>query len=274
MSVTPVLAMDILVVDIGNSRLRAALLEGGQCLEEWSWDYTNADHLATANPEFLESVGPDFYWSWQWRSLLGRLQPHRSELQIYIASVAPRQCKVALEGIKDVGFRRVHVAACWDPWPFTIDVESPETVGIDRLANIAGLVGLGMRSAIAVDLGTAITIDLLEEGCFRGGMILPGLVLQARALHDHTAALPLVDVTTHVTSVGRSTPEAMVSGITNVTLAGVATVAQRLAREAGPKVPIVCTGGWGRRLQAHLPTAQYEADLTFLGLRALAACRI
>lgn len=273
MTATPPLAMDLLLVDIGNTRLRAALVQGGQCLEEWSWVYSDADSLAAANPAALDSVGQDFYWSWQWRSLLGRLHSRRSELPIYIASVAPRQCKVALEEIKDVGFRTVHVAVCWDPWPFKIDIESLETIGIDRLANIAGLVGLGMQSAIAVDLGTAVTIDVLEQGCFRGGMILPGLVLQAQALHDHTATLPLVDMTQSVAFVGRSTPEAMVSGITNVTLEGVAAVAQRLASKVGQEVPIVCTGGWGERLMAHVHRARYEADLTFLGLRALAARR-
>ena len=46
-----------------------------------------------------------------------------------------------------------------------------------------------------VDVGTAITVDLVSaDGAFLGGAILPGIQMSARALHEFTDLLPLVDV--------------------------------------------------------------------------------
>jgi type III pantothenate kinase len=81
--------------------------------------------------------------------------------------------------------------------PLAIDVDFPELVGSDRLmaALAANRLRAPDRAAIVVDLGTAITVDLVTaEGAFAGGAILPGLAMAARALDDHTDALPRVVV--------------------------------------------------------------------------------
>ncbi|MEP3480414.1 MAG: type III pantothenate kinase [Fuerstiella sp.] len=80
--------------------------------------------------------------------------------------------------------------------PLKMDVENPETVGIDRL-----LTAIAVRSrqtiptsVIVVDAGTATTVNLTTaDGTFRGGAILPGMRMSAHALHDYTAVLPLID---------------------------------------------------------------------------------
>ena len=80
--------------------------------------------------------------------------------------------------------------------PLKMDVENPETVGIDRL-----LTAVAVRSrqtipttVIVVDAGTATTVNLTTaDGTFRGGAILPGMRMSAHALHDYTAVLPLID---------------------------------------------------------------------------------
>ena len=46
-----------------------------------------------------------------------------------------------------------------------------------------------------VDVGSAITVDLVSaDGAFLGGAILPGIAMSARALHEFTDLLPLVDM--------------------------------------------------------------------------------
>ena len=80
--------------------------------------------------------------------------------------------------------------------PLTIRVEEPARVGIDRLlaALAADRLRQRDRAAIVVDLGTAITVDLVEaDGAFAGGAILPGIATSARALAEQTDALPQVD---------------------------------------------------------------------------------
>lgn len=171
-----------------------------------------------------------------------------------------------LRALSDHGFGAVHAVTSRDRWPFRLDVDAPETVGVDRLANVAGAVGLGMKRAVIVDLGTAITVDLLADGDFRGGLIAPGMTLQARALHEHTSALPLVDMTAAAPRLGRSTREAILAGIHGVTLRGTAWTARRLARDLGPGTAIVLTGGYAARLRPHLRGARLEPLLLFRGL--------
>ena len=68
----------------------------------------------------------------------------------------------------------------------------PAQLGSDRWAALIGARHmLGARAAMVVVCGTATTIDFLSaDGVFKGGMIMPGLGLMLRSLHEGTAALP------------------------------------------------------------------------------------
>ncbi|WP_412851887.1 type III pantothenate kinase [Ectothiorhodospira shaposhnikovii] len=72
-----------------------------------------------------------------------------------------------------------------DSWLHGIcsDYLEPGRLGVDRYAAMAGARALGHETAIIVDCGTAVTLDLLvPEGRHRGGLILPGLGLMRRSL--------------------------------------------------------------------------------------------
>lgn len=106
-----------------------------------------------------------------------------------------------------------------DNLPIKVHVESPESVGIDRL--LAAIAANHLRNtnqpAIVVDLGTAITVDLVSaDGAFEGGAILPGIGMAAKALEEQTDALPLVpmvDLNNPPAPIGKSTVAAIESGI-------------------------------------------------------------
>ena len=77
--------------------------------------------------------------------------------------------------------------------PIQIGVDLPQSVGMDRLvaAVAANAVRPADSPAIIVDAGSAITVDLISKtGMFMGGIILPGLSLAAESLHQHTDQLP------------------------------------------------------------------------------------
>jgi type III pantothenate kinase len=103
--------------------------------------------------------------------------------------------------------------------PLTIRVDEPARVGVDRLlaAVAANRLRQAERAAIVVDLGTAITVDLVEpDGAFAGGAILPGIATSARALAEQTDALPQVhlEFLDHPPpALGKSTVTAIESGI-------------------------------------------------------------
>jgi type III pantothenate kinase len=69
---------------------------------------------------------------------------------------------------------------------------NPAQLGSDRWAALIGAHRLlGRKPAMVVVCGTATTIDFLTaDGLFKGGVILPGVGLMLRSLHEGTAALP------------------------------------------------------------------------------------
>lgn len=80
------------------------------------------------------------------------------------------------------------------PLPVAMDYNTPETLGMDRIANAAAVAQLEPEAVwLVVDAGTCITIDLVGSGTFFGGSIAPGIDLRLRAMYAGTAALPLVD---------------------------------------------------------------------------------
>jgi type III pantothenate kinase len=113
----------------------------------------------------------------------------------------------------------VHVLSYKSLLPFKIEYTTPETLGTDRIAAIAGSFDLFPDSEILViDAGTAITFDFLSSGSFRGGNISPGLKMRFKALNQFTDKLPLVSQSESFTFPGQNTNDAILAGvITGVT---------------------------------------------------------
>jgi type III pantothenate kinase len=113
----------------------------------------------------------------------------------------------------------------------------PSAAGMDRLANAAAAWARARRACVVIDLGTAITVDVVRDGAFVGGMIAPGWGLQAGALHEHTALLPRATPKRRL-SFGRGTIESIEAGISF----GVAGLIDAVRREFGRAV-LFGTGG-------------------------------
>jgi type III pantothenate kinase len=117
----------------------------------------------------------------------------------------------------------------------------PETVGADRLAAASAAWAEARRACAAVTIGTAVTVSVVNgRGDFVGGLIAPGPALQARALHDGTARLPLVRPVRARSVVGRETRRALEAGISF----GISGLLREVRRELG-RVPVFGTGGDG-----------------------------
>lgn len=171
--------------------------------------------------------------------------------------------------------------------PLLVDVDAPESIGIDRLLTALAARALvsDEQPLIVVDSGTATTVNLTtSNGTFRGGAILPGLRLSAYALHDYTARLPMIDAdslssgptTVDAPLPGRNTIDAMKSGLFWGQLGAIREISRRLAESAASQyadtTPAlqVLTGGGGRQLAGHLPNAIYIDSLALHGLALLA----
>lgn len=127
-----------------------------------------------------------------------------------------------------------------------IDYPKPSSIGADRLANAAAAVALGKLPAIVVDFGTAVTFDVIDAaGNYLGGIIAPGLPTAAAALHERTALLPLATVTESGACVGRSTAEAIRSGLLLGAVGLVREAVSGITAEAfgGKRPHVIATGG-------------------------------
>lgn len=130
------------------------------------------------------------------------------------------------------------------PLPLPTSLSEPEAIGVDRLCCAAAAFGRLQQACVVVDVGTAITIDCVsEDGEFLGGAILPGMRMQARALHSGTAQLPEVELTSPTWVFGRNTQEAILSGIVNGVRGAVRERVEAYATELRKWPLVICTGG-------------------------------
>lgn len=165
--------------------------------------------------------------------------------------------------------------------PLTVRVPEPERIGIDRL--LGALAVNRLRSpkvpAIAIDMGTAITVDLIAaDGAYEGGAILAGPTLSLLALHGGTATLPRLDATIldqPPSAIGKSTTQAMASGAYWGTLGAVRELIQRVSDDLKVKPELFVTGGASGPFVSklgggNLPPARHVPHLVLAGIRIAA----
>ncbi len=161
------------------------------------------------------------------------------------------------------------------PIPIRTEVRERDKVGDDRLLLALGAKQLAGAPCIVVSAGTAITVDWVDEsGSFAGGAIAPGFHLAARALHEHTALLPLIKpaaTQAGKSPIGADTTEALQSGIYWFCAGGVIALIHRYrAACSSPEAPVVCTGSDAGSLLPALAEfgVSHEPDLLLAGMTA------
>ena len=127
--------------------------------------------------------------------------------------------------------------------PIKNGYHTPNTLGADRLAAAVGAWAMEPESDVmVVDFGTAITIDYVIDGEFRGGNISPGVTTRFRALADYTACLPLCSATEEVLEYGRTTTEAIEQGVMRGVEHEIRGYVEAFSKE-NDKKRIIFTGG-------------------------------
>jgi type III pantothenate kinase len=127
--------------------------------------------------------------------------------------------------------------------PIEIAYSSRQTLGADRIAVAVGVVcEMGVKDALVIDMGSAITYDIIENGVFKGGNISPGVAMRFKALHDYTATLPLCEATEPNGEFGQSTQEAIEQGVMQGILYEIEGYVERVSTENDKKSIIFCGG--------------------------------
>jgi type III pantothenate kinase len=240
----------LLALDLGNTRLHAGLVRDG------------AVEAAAAAPaedaRALERLDPDF---------LRALRASAPAAAAFV-SVRPAADRALRESVRRLfGLAAVQLGVD-RPVPVANRTDRPEQVGADRLVNALASYARAKGACVAASFGTAVTVDAVaSDGAFLGGAILPGLRIQARALHDHCARLPDIGeeglltcqgtATPGPPAIGRTTLEAIRSGLVRGLAGAVRSLVDAARRELATavcsearseaeclrKVPLILTGG-------------------------------
>lgn len=132
------------------------------------------------------------------------------------------------------------------PMPFVNKYATPHTLGIDRLALMAGAVMLyPKQNVLVIDAGTCITFDLMtEKGEYLGGAIAPGIAMRFKAMHEFTSKLPLIEEQDFSIEnfVGNTTKTCMLSGVYNNVVCEIEGVMAKYEHQF-ENLTIILTGG-------------------------------
>ena len=250
----------LLAVDVGNTQTHIGVFRGETLVHEWrasTIPERTADELALMFGEFLA---------------LGELSFSRQITGVAISSVVPRATQELREMTERYfGFPAVVV----EPGTKTgvaVLTDNPREVGADRVANAVAAHALcGGSAAVVVDFGTAITVDAISaRGEYLGGAIAPGIDTAASALFSATAQIRRVELVAPPAAIGRSTVQAVQSGIVFGTAALVDGLVERVSGELGEPAERMATGGLAGVVVPHCATLErIEPTLTLQGLRLI-----
>ena len=181
----------ILAIDVGNTRIKAAVFE----------DATVLEHFVFSKMELEKKI----------QNILKNYE----ELTHFVVSSVSDVEKQAFSAFENLV--KVHFVSHKDSFPFSNGYKTPQTLGIDRMVNAAGAtLQFPKQNRLVIDAGTCITYDFIDESDnYLGGAISPGLQLRYAALHNFTAKLPLLELDNPEHFVGKSTPESIHSGVVN-----------------------------------------------------------
>lgn len=173
-----------LVIDHGNTRIKAGFFNEGRLLNVEHYVAAQADTLF----EQLDEFPPDAI-----------LYAATADDDVALITQFRERATTLVFGTET-------------PLPFKVTYDSRATAGADRLANIAaGYTRFEGQPFLVVDLGTCVTYDLFDGNAFVGGAISPGLLMRMKAMEHFTSRLPLVDAR-KVPLTGTGTKDALRSG--------------------------------------------------------------
>lgn len=249
----------LLAIDVGNTNTVLGLMpERGEPARSW--------RLSSRKERTAD----------EWRGLLDPiLSPHVSAGDItgaILGSVVPAVtgpltslCRDWLELEPLVVSSGLHLGV-------TLGQIEPHTVGVDRIANAVSAWESTGDACIVIDLGTATKLEAIDAtGCFRGGVIAPGLAVSRDALASRAARLFAVELTTPPSAIGRDTNSAVQSGL----VLGHARMLEGLVSDLSAELEhasptLYLTGGHAFAIQPALriPTI-HVPNLTLDGLRLI-----
>ncbi|MDK2886274.1 MAG: type pantothenate kinase [Thermosipho sp. (in: thermotogales)] len=149
------------------------------------------------------------------------------------------------------------------------NVKTPDEIGADRVADVIAAYYDYGKSALVVDFGTAITIEVLIDGKYEGGVIIPGFSMLVNSLFKGTAKLPMVEIKLSDSFIGKDTESNIRIGTINATLGGIKYIVEKIKEQMRiEEIPLIFTGGQARLIENQNVIEDVIFDYN-LGLRGI-----
>ncbi len=249
----------LIAIDIGNTNIVVGLYNKTTLKDHF--------HLSTRSNMTVDEAG--FFIS-GWLDRMG-LSGEQIDSVIVSSVVPPLTRTFELTARRHLGCLPTVVSPRLN-LPITIEIDQPDQVGADRIANaVAGFTKFG-GPVIIVDFGTATNFDIVnDKGAYIGGVLLPGPETSMAELARKAARLFEVRIEPPDSVVGKSTAGALKSGLFYGTVGQVDYLLDKILEETGfTGVTIVATGGFSRGLDKYSRHIKIiEPDLTLEGLRLI-----
>lgn len=225
----------LLILEVGNSHVSVATWIKGHIPTNRRFELDQTDEAAAHALEAWEAL------------------PQENIRAVAAASVVPAVLDKLRRRLADLADLRIEAVGQELRLPIATRVDNPQQVGVDRLCSAAAAYERIRQACVTASFGTAITIDCTDkDGVFLGGAIMPGLVLQARSLHQWTAQLPEVTVDEEPVAVfGANTEQAIRQGILHGVAGAVREITERYATHLGAWPQLVATGGDAMMIRRH-----------------------
>jgi len=248
----------LLAVDVGNTQTHLGAFRGSELVEHWRFATvreSTADELGAALRALLDLRGLRF------EDLGGSI----------VSSTVPALGEEWSQTARRYLDHRMLEVGPGVRTGMAIRIDNPREVGADRLVNAVAAHARMRGACIVVDFGTAITYDAIsDEGEYLGGIIAPGIEISLEALTERAAMLPRVELVAPRALIGKSTVDAIRSGVVFGFAAQVDGIVGRLRAELGERTPTLATGGLASHIVPFCTGIDAVDDLlTLTGLRLI-----
>ncbi|WP_019961868.1 type III pantothenate kinase [Woodsholea maritima] len=246
----------LLAIDCGNTNTLFAIHDGRDWIAQWR----AATHTGRTADEYA-------VWLGQLMALTGLRFSDLTDC--IISSVVPQSVfnlrNLARRYVKQepmvIGDANVNIG-------IEVRIDRPSEAGADRLVNALGCHVKYPGALIIVDSGTATTFDIVSsDGAFEGGIIAPGINLSMMALHEAAAQLPRIAIQRPEKVIGRSTVQAMQSGVFWGYINLIDGLVNQVKDEYGAPMTVIATGGIASLFEgASKEIEHFDPDVTIRGL--------
>ena len=248
--------MNLIAIDIGNTNINIALFLDSE--------QKSVTPIPGSSPE---KISQTITRMWNRIPTLQSSREGKRDGAIAVSSVNTKWTKMVKDIVQELN-ENIYLIGKDIPYPMDLSVKEPEKIVSDRVVSAAAAYAVIESAVVIADLGTAVTIDLVDDrGVFVGGTISPGFDISSSALEKNTCLLKKTAVSRPKTPFGTTTKEAINCGLYYSAVGTLNEIIRRYAELLGTWPRTVITGAGAEIIKQDCEFIDsYVPDLVIKGI--------